>query len=164
MHMSYVSSLAKSCSLDIESQERRSRGGEMVRGTNATISRDWGSPVVFPSQSSMQGQVCPHKTDRAVSLVFSVHIEIALQDALLKGVRLATLRLGRSGRHRRGLSGGGGHFSNGFGGIVARDGGIAIAARGRGGHGRAEGERGPGSVDGTFSSGPKLLGPVEALV
>lgn len=91
----------------------------------------------------------------------SIHVEVPFEYAFLECVGLFTLGLGSFGlcclgRWYR-------HVGNGLGPIV-----ISTALRnglGRNrGHGRSEGKRGTGSLDGALGSRSKLLGPVETLV
>lgn len=90
-----------------------------------------------------------------------IHVKVALENSLLKGVRL----LGFPGPGR--LSRGRWHFRDRLGPVMARAGGRGRSCRSRRRvvDARAEGERGPRARGyGAFGAGPKLIGPVEALV
>ncbi len=92
----------------------------------------------------------------------SVHVEVALENPLLKVVRLLGCPWpGRLGRRS-------GHIGHRLGAVmVARAdlGRRRSSARGGGTKARSKRERGPGvRGDGAFSTRPKLIGPVEALV
>lgn len=88
--------------------------------------------------------------------MLSVHVEITLQNSLLKGIRLWSFRLSRRLLDRRSLGRRLRHLRNRFRAVVN-------GAPGWGGGGEREGS--PRSTDdGTLGTRSKLLGPVETLL
>jgi len=112
-----------------------------------------GESSLLVSSSSSLSSSSEHVSE---AWMLSVHVEVTLQNSLLKGIRLWSFRLSGRLLDRRSLGRRLRHLRNRFRPVVN-------GAPGWGGGGEREGS--PRSTDdGTLGTRPKLLGPVETLL